>query len=98
MDNTVADSFDLFYAIYKYNPSSAKQLAKFEEAFSNLKKELERFGTCFCSSAVGLPLFLFTYLFIFGVEGPREGCVRTLFLLCVNLLNREGLGFYFRYV
>lgn len=40
VDSTCKDSFDLFYALYKFNPSSEKQLAALEDAVSEVGRQL----------------------------------------------------------
>merc|ERR1719350_510759 len=40
VENTCKDSFDLFFALYKYNPNSAQQLQSLEEAIRDVAQEL----------------------------------------------------------
>jgi len=40
VDNTCKDSFDLFFALYKYNPSSERQLCALEEALTQVAVNL----------------------------------------------------------
>ena len=40
VDNTCKDSFDLFFALYKYNPSSETQLCELEEAMKQVADNL----------------------------------------------------------
>lgn len=40
VDNTCADSFDLFFALFKYNPNSAEQLAAIEGAVKDVSSKL----------------------------------------------------------
>ena len=40
VDNTCKDSFDLFFALYKYNPSSERQLCALEEAMTHVASNL----------------------------------------------------------
>ena len=40
MANTCKDSFDLFFALYKFNNSSIEQLNRFSEAVQQLQDEL----------------------------------------------------------
>lgn len=42
VDNTTADSFDLFYGLYKYNRHSADTITRLEEAMDRLVKNLKR--------------------------------------------------------
>ena len=42
MDNTCKDSFDLFYALYKFNPSANDQLECMGKAFEQVKQMLEK--------------------------------------------------------
>eukprot|EP00416_Gambierdiscus_australes_P009897 CAMPEP_0171122878 /NCGR_PEP_ID=MMETSP0766_2-20121228/105955_1 /TAXON_ID=439317 /ORGANISM="Gambierdiscus australes, Strain CAWD 149" /LENGTH=158 /DNA_ID=CAMNT_0011585733 /DNA_START=19 /DNA_END=495 /DNA_ORIENTATION=+ len=44
VDNTSRDSFDLFYALYKFNPNSAHQLQALEESIAKVSQDL-RSGT-----------------------------------------------------
>ena len=37
---TTADSFDLFYALYKHTPSANEQIAKLREAVSQVERQL----------------------------------------------------------
>merc|ERR1712154_447699 len=41
VDNTRKDSFDLFSALHKYNPSSAQQLQGFQEAMVQVSRDLQ---------------------------------------------------------
>ncbi len=43
VDNTCRDSFDLFYAIFKYNPNSSEQLTILNEAFGKVVTALKTF-------------------------------------------------------
>ena len=40
MDNTCKDSFDLFFALYKYNPASEKQLCELEQGITKVASHL----------------------------------------------------------
>ncbi|CAK9046367.1 unnamed protein product [Durusdinium trenchii] len=42
VDNTCADSFDLFFALFKYNPNSAEQLAAIEGAVEDRIKPIRK--------------------------------------------------------
>ena len=43
VDNTCRDSFDLFYALYKYNHNSSEQLTMLNDAFDSLMLTLKTF-------------------------------------------------------
>jgi len=45
VENTSKDSFDLFYALYKFNPSSAQQLQAFEDAMAGVSRDLRAGGS-----------------------------------------------------
>mmetsp|Transcript_37014 Transcript_37014/g.115227 ORF Transcript_37014/g.115227 Transcript_37014/m.115227 type:complete len:501 (+) Transcript_37014:345-1847(+) len=40
VDNTCKDSYDLFYALFKYNPNSMQQLEAFEKSIKELSEDL----------------------------------------------------------
>ncbi|CAJ1378501.1 unnamed protein product [Effrenium voratum] len=40
VENTTRDSFDLFFALYKFNPNSAEQLAAMEDAVKDVSAQL----------------------------------------------------------
>mmetsp|Transcript_62314 Transcript_62314/g.140399 ORF Transcript_62314/g.140399 Transcript_62314/m.140399 type:complete len:629 (-) Transcript_62314:83-1969(-) len=40
VENTCKDSFDLFFALYKFNPNSAQQLQSLEEAIADVTQDL----------------------------------------------------------
>ena len=43
--NTCEDSFDLFYALYKYNANSRDQLNLLDDAFTKVVRSLNKYGT-----------------------------------------------------
>jgi exosome complex component RRP43 len=54
VDNTCKDSFDLFFALYKYNPSSENQLCELEDALKQVANNLRSgSGTSTFSSSDG---------------------------------------------
>jgi len=49
VENTCKDSFDLFYALYKYNPESARQLKAIQDAIVDVQRDLD----CSTSGSTG---------------------------------------------
>lgn len=41
VDTTCKDSFELFYGLFKYNPSARSQLDRLENALRNIREQLE---------------------------------------------------------
>ena len=50
VDNTCKDSFDLFYALYKFNPSANDQLECMGKAFAQVKQMLEKSNDTNCNT------------------------------------------------
>lgn len=41
VDTTCKDSFELFYGLFKYNPSARSQLDRLESALCSIRQQLE---------------------------------------------------------
>lgn len=40
MESTCADSFELFYGLYRYNPHSNEQLRRLRESFAEVERQV----------------------------------------------------------